>query len=122
MDNADKNKAYSTVHRPWGFYTVLMEGEGFLVKMIHVNPEASLSLQLHNHRAEHWAVLVGTAKVVKGNEEFTLSPGESIDIPVKTKHSLQNSTDKDLKIIEIQRGELLSEDDIIRFEDLYGRV
>lgn len=122
MDNTDKNKTDTTVHRPWGFYTVLTQGEGFLVKVIHVNPKAWLSVQLHNHRAEHWVVLTGTAKVIKGDEEFTLDPGESIDIPVKIKHSLRNLTDKDLKIIEIQKGELLSEDDIIRFEDLYGRT
>jgi len=120
--NSPEYKIHTTVYRPWGFYTVLKKEEGVLVKMIHVNSKARLSVQMHNHRAEHWVVLTGTANVVRGSEEFILAPGESIDIPVKVKHSLKNLTDKDLEIIEIQKGELLSEDDIIRFEDIYGRA
>lgn len=113
---------HNTVYRPWGHYSVLQRGEGFLTKTIHVNPGAKLSLQMHNHRSEHWAVLTGSATVINGDKEFTLKIGESTDIPVKAKHSLQNKTDKDLKIIEIQQGNCLLEEDIVRFEDLYGRV
>ncbi len=122
----EKNDAtystHPTVYRPWGHYTVLQKGEGYLTKCIHVNPNQKLSVQMHNHRAEHWVVLTGKATVIKDDERFTLYPGESIDIPVKIKHSLQNLTNKDLEIIEVQRGDYLSEEDIIRFEDIYSRV
>lgn len=120
--NSPEHNAHKTVYRPWGFYTVLQKGEGFLTKIIHVNPRSQLSLQMHNHRCEHWVVLSGIATVINGDEIFTLNPGESTDISSKTKHSLQNLTDKDVKIIEVQRGDNLSEEDIVRLEDLYGRV
>lgn len=122
QNNNLEYSVHNTVYRPWGYYTVLQRGEDFLTKTIHVNPGAKLSLQMHNHRSEHWVVLTGNATVINGDEEFTLKAGESIDIPVKAKHSLQNKTDKELKIIEIQQGVSLSEEDIVRFEDLYGRV
>ncbi len=120
--NSSEHSLHKTVYRPWGFYTVLQKGEGFLTKVIHVKPGAKLSLQMHNHRCEHWVVLLGSATVIRDSETFTLNSGESIDISTKTKHSLQNLTDKDLEILEVQKGNNLSEEDIIRFEDLYGRA
>lgn len=113
---------HKTVYRPWGYYTVLGEGKGFLTKMIHVNPGQKLSVQSHNHRSEHWVVLEGKAKVVLEGKEHILSPGHSVDIAVKAIHSLQNPFEEDLKIVEVQKGDLLIEEDIIRYEDMYGRA
>lgn len=121
-NNDDTYKVHKTVYRPWGFYTVLGEGKGFLTKMIQVNPGQKLSVQSHNHRSEHWVVLEGTAKVVLEGKEHILSPGHSVDIAVKEIHSLQNPYDEVLKIVEVQKGDLLIEEDIIRYEDIYGRV
>lgn len=118
----DTQKIHKTVYRPWGFYTVIAEGKGFQTKIIHVNPGHRLSVQSHNHRSEHWVVLSGNAKVVLEGKEHILSPGHSIDIAVGAIHSLQNPYDNHLEIIEVQKGEILSEDDIIRYEDMYGRV
>ena len=115
-------KVHKTVYRPWGFYTVIAEGKGFQTKIIHVNAGQKLSVQSHNHRSEHWVVLSGTAKVVLEANDHILSPGHSIDIPVKAIHSLQNPYEGNLEIIEVQKGDILSEDDIIRYEDMYGRV
>ena len=111
-----------TVFRPWGSYTVIECGDGYLIKTIEVKPKQKLSVQSHNHRCEHWVVLNGIANVLLGEKEFTLKAGEHVDIKVKEIHSLQNKTDEPLKILEIQKGELLSEDDIIRYSDIYGRV
>jgi len=115
-------KVHKTVYRPWGYYTVIQEADNYKIKIISVNPHSRLSLQMHHHRSEHWVVLSGTAKVIKGEEEVFLTPGESIDIPVTVKHSLQNPGIIDVKIIEVQNGSYLEEDDIVRFEDLYGRI
>lgn len=115
-------KVHKTVYRPWGFYTVIAEGKGFISKIIHVNPGQKLSVQSHNHRSEHWVVLTGMAKVVLESKEHILSPGHSVDIAVKEIHSLQNPFEDDLEIIEVQKGDILSEDDIIRYEDMYGRA
>ena len=90
--------------------------------MIQVNPGQKLSVQSHNHRSEHWVVLEGTALVVLEGEKHILSPGHSVDIAVKEIHSLQNPYEETLKIIEVQKGDLLIEEDIIRYEDMYGRV
>lgn len=120
--NDNTHLIHKTVYRPWGFYTVLAQGNGFLTKMIHVNTGQRLSVQSHNHRSEHWVVLSGKAKVVLEGKEHILSPGYSIDIPLKAIHSLQNPYEEDLEIIEVQLGELLIEDDIVRYEDIYGRV
>lgn len=117
----DTQKVHKTVYRPWGFYTVIAEGKGFISKIIHVNPGQKLSVQSHNHRSEHWVVLTGMAKVVLESKEHILSPGHSVDIAVKEIHSLQNPFEEDLEIIEVQKGDILSEDDIIRYEDMYGR-
>lgn len=120
--NDDTHLVHKTVYRPWGFYTVLAQGKGFLTKIIHVNTDQRLSVQSHNHRSEHWVVLSGTAKVVLEGKEHILPPGHSLDIPLKAVHSLQNPFEEELEIIEVQLGELLIEDDIIRYEDIYGRA
>ncbi len=118
----DTQMVHKTVYRPWGFYTVIAAGKGFQTKIIHVNPGQKLSVQSHNFRSEHWVVLSGTAKVVLESKDYILSPGHSIDIPVKAIHSLQNPFNEDVEVIEVQKGDVLSEDDIIRYEDMYGRV
>lgn len=120
--NDDTHLIHKTVYRPWGFYTVIAQGNGFLSKIIHVNSGQKLSVQSHNHRSEHWVVLTGTAKVVLEANERILSPGHSVDIPVKAIHSLQNPYKEALEIIEVQKGDIIAEDDIIRYEDIYGRV
>lgn len=120
--NDNTHLVHKTVYRPWGYYTVLAEGKGFLTKMIQVNPGQKLSVQSHNHRSEHWVVLEGMAKVLLEGKEHILSPGHSIDIDVKEIHSLQNPYKDVLKIIEVQKGDLLIEEDIVRYEDMYGRV
>lgn len=118
----DTFKIHTTVYRPWGYYTVLNQGEGYLTKMICVSKKGQLSLQSHNHRSEHWVVLSGTARVTLDNKTFMLKAGSSIDIPVKVKHSLANPYEEELKIIEVQKGDKLVEEDIIRYKDIYGRV
>ena len=120
--NDNTHLVHKTVYRPWGFYTVIAQGNGFQSKIIHVNPGQKLSVQSHNHRSEHWVILNGTAKVVLEGKELILSPGHSIDIPVKAIHSLQNPYNEDVEVIEIQKGDILLEEDIIRYEDMYGRV
>ena len=120
--NDPTHQIHKTVYRPWGFYTVMQQGEGFLTKCIGVNPDAKLSLQKHFHRSEHWVVLEGKALVVKGDEKYELLPGDSINIAIEEVHSLQNPYDKPLKILEVQKGDRLEEDDIVRLEDMYGRV
>ncbi|MEI7474371.1 MAG: mannose-1-phosphate guanylyltransferase/mannose-6-phosphate isomerase [bacterium] len=122
VSNDNTYKIHKTVYRPWGFYTVLQEGPEFKTKMIQVNPGAKLSLQMHYHRSEHWVVLSGTAKVRKGETDYYLKPGDSIDIPATVKHFLENPGKVDVQIIEVQTGHYLEEDDIVRFEDIYGRI
>lgn len=118
----EAHKLHRTVHRPWGTYTVLEEGPGFKIKRICVKPGASLSLQMHRHRSEHWIVVSGTASVVNGEREITVRTNESTFIPAGNKHRLSNQTKADLAIIEVQSGSYLGEDDIVRFDDKYGRV
>ena len=113
---------HKTVYRPWGYYTVLQAASGFKIKIIVVSPKAKLSLQMHYHRSESWIIFSGIAKVIKDNMEYYLKPGESVNIPQTVKHSLENPGKIDLKIIEIQFGDYLEEDDITRFEDKYGRA
>ena len=113
--------SHRKVHRPWGWYDSVDRGERFQVKRIMVKPGASLSLQMHNHRAEHWVVVKGTARVTRGEETLLLSENESVYIPIGTTHRLENPGRIDLEIIEIQSGSYLGEDDIVRFEDHYGR-
>ena len=120
--NHDVHKLHRTVYRPWGTYTVLEEGKGFKIKRIEVNPGASLSLQMHQHRSEHWVVVSGSAKVTNGKQLLTIHTNESTYIPAGNKHRLENVTDLPVVIIEVQSGDYVGEDDIIRFEDIYGRA
>jgi mannose-1-phosphate guanylyltransferase len=118
----DAHKLHRTVHRPWGTYTLLEEGVGFKIKRIEVKPGASLSLQMHHHRSEHWVVVSGTAKVVNGEREIVISTNESTYIPAGHKHRLTNPGTETCVMIEVQSGSYLGEDDIVRFEDKYGRA
>ncbi|MEK7162809.1 MAG: mannose-1-phosphate guanylyltransferase/mannose-6-phosphate isomerase [Patescibacteria group bacterium] len=112
---------HPTVYRPWGFFTVIEERDNFKVKKIYVNPKEKLSLQYHNKRSEHWVVLKGIAKILLEGKEFYLNCHQSIDIPVGAKHQLENFGNEPLEIIEIQSGDYLGEDDIVRINDKYGR-
>jgi mannose-1-phosphate guanylyltransferase/mannose-6-phosphate isomerase len=109
------------VQRPWGTYDSIEKGERFQVKRIVVEPGAALSLQMHYHRAEHWIVVRGTARVTRGDESFLLTENESTYIPPGTRHRLENPGRIPLEMIEVQSGAYLGEDDIVRFEDAYGR-
>ena len=109
------------VHRPWGAYEILDSGPGFQVKRLSINPHASISLQLHHHRAEHWVVVSGAARVTRGDDVFLLRENESAFVSVGTKHRIENPGDTPLEIIEVQTGEYLGEDDIVRFHDKYNR-
>ncbi len=115
-------RLHSTVHRPWGTYSVLEEGDKFKIKRIVVKPGASLSLQMHHHRSEHWVVVSGTAKVVNGDAERYVRTNESTYIPACTPHRLVNPGLFELVMIEVQSGDYLGEDDIVRFDDVYGRA
>jgi mannose-1-phosphate guanylyltransferase / mannose-6-phosphate isomerase len=110
------------VVRPWGWYDSVDAGERFQVKRIGVKPGASLSLQKHHHRAEHWVVVRGTAEVRRGSETFLLSENESTYIPIGEVHRLHNPGKMELEMIEVQSGAYLGEDDIVRLEDTYGRT
>ena len=109
------------VYRPWGNYDSIDSGDRYQVKCIVVNPGQKLSLQQHHHRAEHWIVVNGTAKIHKGKESFLLTENESVYIPLGEIHALENPGKIPLELIEVQSGSYLGEDDIVRFEDLYGR-
>lgn len=121
IDGHESAKWHRTVHRPWGTYTVLEEGPHYKMKSIVVKPGASLSLQLHKHRSEHWVVISGTALVVNGEQSLALEKDQSTYIPAGHKHRLSNPGAADLLIIEVQTGDYLGEDDIVRFDDKYGR-
>ncbi len=108
--------------RPWGTYTVLEEGSSFKVKRIDVFPGKRLSYQKHSQRAEHWVVVEGTAKVTLDGQEITLGAGEAIDIPIGAAHRVENPGTENLIFIEVQRGAYLGEDDIVRFQDDFGRA
>ena len=113
--------SHRKVYRPWGCYEGIDVGERFQVKRITVNPGAALSLQMHHHRAEHWIVVTGTARVTRGDEIFILTENQSTYIPLGTKHRLENPGAMPLEMIEVQSGDYLGEDDIVRFEDKYNR-
>ncbi|CAG4888335.1 mannose-1-phosphate guanylyltransferase/mannose-6-phosphate isomerase [Paraburkholderia gardini] len=115
-------KEHRKVQRPWGHYDSIDHGERFQVKRIVVKPGGRLSLQMHHHRAEHWVVVCGTARVTRGSESFLLSENESTYIPLGVTHRLENPGKTPLEIIEVQSGSYLGEDDIVRFDDQYGRV
>ncbi|HKP13680.1 MAG TPA: phosphomannose isomerase type II C-terminal cupin domain [Blastocatellia bacterium] len=108
--------------RPWGMYEVLVEGAGYKVKRIVVNPGQRLSLQSHEKRSEHWVVVAGTARVTVGDEETTLRADQYVAIPTRTKHRVANPGDEPLVFIEVQSGDYLGEDDITRYEDDYSRT
>ncbi|MGH6610957.1 MAG: cupin domain-containing protein [Burkholderiaceae bacterium] len=114
-------REHRTVHRPWGKYTVLHESPQFKVKRIEVSPGKKLSLQLHHKRSEHWVVVQGTARITVGDTVANLHPNESIYVPAQTKHRIENTQDEALTIVEVQCGDYLGEDDIVRFADEYGR-
>lgn len=114
-------QAHRKIHRPWGWYDGVDAGQRFQVKRICVKPGASLSLQMHHHRAEHWIVVTGTARVTKGDEVFLVTENQSTYIPLGTTHRLENPGMVPLEMIEVQSGSYLGEDDIVRFEDTYGR-
>ncbi|MDD3884641.1 MAG: mannose-1-phosphate guanylyltransferase/mannose-6-phosphate isomerase [Gallionella sp.] len=117
----EAHRLHRTVFRPWGSYTVLEEGIGYKIKRIVVSPGASLSLQMHHHRSEHWIVVSGMAKVVNGEREIYVNSNESTYIPAGHRHRLENPGLLDLVMIEVQSGQYLGEDDIVRMEDVYGR-
>lgn len=113
---------HTLVYRPWGSYESLAQGPGFQVKHIRVRPGAALSLQMHHHRAEHWVVISGEATVTCDERVFMLTANQSTFLPLGCKHRLQNKSDEWIELIEVQTGDYLGEDDIVRFEDVYGRV
>lgn len=120
--NRGEQSFHRKVYRPWGWYDTIDAGECFQVKRLHIKPGAKLSLQKHNHRAEHWVVVNGVADVIKGEEQFELHKGQSTYIKIGQKHLLANASNQELEIIEVQSGDYLGEDDIERFEDIYGRT
>jgi mannose-1-phosphate guanylyltransferase / mannose-6-phosphate isomerase len=113
--------SHRRVYRPWGYYESIDAGERFQVKRIMVKPGEALSLQMHHHRAEHWVVVSGTAKVTRGEQQILIGENESTYIPVGEKHRLENPGKVPLYLIEVQSGSYLGEDDIVRFEDRYDR-
>ncbi|MDC3315690.1 mannose-1-phosphate guanylyltransferase/mannose-6-phosphate isomerase [Candidatus Thioglobus sp.] len=118
----EEQLCHRKVYRPWGWYDSIDVGLHFQVKRLHVNPGAKLSLQMHHRRAEHWVVVDGIATAINGEDVLTLTKGDSTYIPIGTTHGLENKTNKQLEIIEVQSGAYLGEDDIVRFEDIYGRI
>ena len=118
----DAYRLHREVHRPWGTYTVLETGTRFKIKRIVVNPGAALSLQMHHHRSEHWIVVSGVAHVVNGDKKILVNTNESTFIPAGHRHRVDNPGKIDLVMIEVQSGEYLEEDDIVRFQDVYGRA
>ena len=118
----DESKMHRQVYRPWGSYEGIDAGSRFQVKRLSVKPGAQLSLQMHHHRAEHWIIVRGTARVTCGDQVFTLHENESTYIPIGEKHRLENPGNIPLEVIEIQSGSYLGEDDIVRYEDVYDRV
>ena len=116
-----ETEVHRKTNRPWGWYDCIDDGDRFQVKRIIVNPGASLSLQMHHHRAEHWVVVRGTAQVTRGDEVFLVSENQSTFIPLGTMHRLENPGKLTLEMIEVQSGSYLNEDDIVRYQDNYGR-
>ena len=121
-DGRDECTVHRKAYRPWGSYDVVYSGDGFKIKHLMVNPGQRLSLQMHNHRAEHWTVVRGVARVTRGDETFTVSENQSTYIPRRVRHRLENHGAVPLELVEVQTGSYLGEDDIVRFEDAYGRA
>jgi len=122
QQNRSEFQHHRQVHRPWGAYDSISNGERYQVKRIEVKPGASLSLQLHHHRAEHWIVVEGTALVTRAEDEILLTENQSVYIPLGEKHRLHNPGKVTLQLIEVQSGSYLGEDDIVRFDDVFGRT
>ncbi len=121
-EGRDEFNNHRVVYRPWGRYESVDRGQRYQVKRITVNPGAKLSVQMHHHRAEHWIVVSGTAEVTNGEATYLVCENESTYIPIGQIHALKNPGTLPLELIEVQSGSYLGEDDIIRFEDQYGRV
>jgi mannose-1-phosphate guanylyltransferase/mannose-6-phosphate isomerase len=113
--------AHAEEQRPWGSFRVLHQGPGFKVKEIVVAPGQRLSLQSHRHRAEHWVVVAGTARVTVDDDVLVLQPNQSVHVPLGARHRIENPGDLPMQIIEVQCGGYLGEDDIVRYDDIYGR-
>lgn len=122
QDGRPEHVNHRRVHRPWGAYDILDSGPGFQVKRLTLNPGASVSLQMHRHRAEHWVVVAGTARVTRGEEVFLLHENESAYVSQGTRHRIENPTEDPLQIVEVQTGDYLGEDDIVRYHDNYART
>lgn len=120
--NDERVSLHTTVHRPWGTYTTLMRSDTYLIKRLLVQPHKRLSLQYHNHRSEHWVIVNGEAEITNGERIMIVKEGESTYIPKKCLHRLANETDDVLEVIEVQQGELLTEEDIVRIDDDYNRI
>ena len=118
---APEHVEHTVVYRPWGSYTVLEDARGYKVKRISMLPGRRLSLQMHRQRSEHWVVIAGTARITRGDKVFDLGPGESTGIPIQAKHRLENPGSVPLEVIEVQYGAYVGEDDIVRYQDDYGR-
>ena len=121
-DSRSEWESHREVYRPWGKYDSIDRSSQYQVKRITVKPGGKLSVQLHRHRAEHWVVVSGTARVINGDKTFLLSENESTFIPIGVVHSLENPGEVDLEVIEVQSGSYLGEDDIVRLKDSYGRT
>jgi len=121
QSNRGERVYHRRVHRPWGNYEPIDQGTRYQAKRLTLNPGAAISLQMHHHRAEHWVVVKGTARVTRNDEVVLLSEDQSVYIPVGTRHRLENPGRIPLEIIEVQSGSYLGEDDIVRFEDIYNR-
>ena len=122
VEQRNEYKIHREVYRPWGKYDSIDNGKRYQVKRITVNPGEKLSIQMHHHRAEHWIVVSGTAKVTNGDNTFLVTENESTYIPIGVIHALENPGKMQLEMIEVQSGSYLGEDDIVRFEDRYGRT
>jgi mannose-1-phosphate guanylyltransferase len=121
QENRCEQKLHRKVYRPWGWYDSLESGSNFQVKRLHIEPGAKLSLQSHQKRAEHWVVIKGEALVTCNDKIFILSENQSTYIPKNSKHRIENCKDDELEVIEVQSGKYFGEDDIVRFDDYYGR-
>jgi len=122
INDIPEYKNHKTTYRPWGNYTSALEGDSWQVKRLEIKPKESISLQLHQFRSEHWIIVDGTAEVEIENSKLVLKKNESIYVPKGSKHRLSNPENKLLIIIEVQSGDYLGDDDILRFEDKYGRI
>ena len=120
-DGRREQENHLKINRPWGSFETVDEGDRFQVKRLTINPGEALSLQMHHHRAEHWVVVKGTAKVTRGKEVFLLTENQSAYVPVGVEHRLENPGTLPLEVVEVQTGSYLEEDDIVRFEDRYRR-